>query len=53
MEWVGELLARAHGELLVSKQKRRQAEGEDVAEDKNDEVVLLAEIRDLLAERRA
>ena len=34
-------------------QKRRQAEGEDVAEDKSDEVVLLAEIRDLLAERRA
>src|SRR5678815_3455316 len=27
MEWVGELLARTHGELLVSKQKRRQAEG--------------------------
>jgi hypothetical protein len=26
-EWVCELLARTHGELLVSKQKRRQDEG--------------------------
>ncbi len=34
-------------------QKRRKAEGEDVAEDKSDEVVLLTEIRDLLGERRA
>jgi large conductance mechanosensitive channel len=34
-------------------QKRRKAEGEDVAEDKSDEVVLLTEIRDLLSERRA
>ena len=34
-------------------QKRRKAQGEDVAEDKSDEVVLLSEIRDLLSERRA
>ena len=34
-------------------QKRRKAEGEDGAEDKSDEVVLLTEIRDLLSERRA
>ena len=34
-------------------QKRRRSAGEDVAEDKSDEVVLLGEIRDLLRERRA
>ena len=34
-------------------QKHRKAEGEDVAEDKSDGVVLLTEIRDLLSERRA
>jgi large conductance mechanosensitive channel len=34
-------------------QKRRQAEGEDTAEDKSDEVVLLGEIRDLLRDRQA
>ena len=34
-------------------QKRRRGAGEDVAEDKSDEVVLLGEIRDLLSERRA
>ena len=34
-------------------QKRRKGAGEDVAEDKTDEVVLLTEIRDLLGERRA
>jgi large conductance mechanosensitive channel len=34
-------------------QKRRKGAGEDVAEDKSDEVVLLTEIRDLLSERRA
>ena len=34
-------------------QKRRKGAGEDVAEDKSDEVVLLGEIRDLLSERRA
>ena len=34
-------------------QKRRKGAGEDVAEDKSDEVVLLSEIRDLLSERRA
>ena len=34
-------------------QKRRKGAGEDVAEDKSDEVVLLGEIRDLLRERRA
>ena len=34
-------------------QKRRKGAGEDVAEDKTDEVVLLTEIRDLLSERRA
>jgi large conductance mechanosensitive channel len=33
-------------------QKRRKGAGEDVAEDKSDEVVLLGEIRDLLSERR-
>ena len=33
-------------------QKRRKGAGEDVAEDKSDEVVLLSEIRDLLSERR-
>jgi large conductance mechanosensitive channel len=32
-------------------QKRRRREGEDVAEDKSDEVVLLSEIRDLLRDR--
>ena len=32
-------------------QKRRKAAGEDVAEDKSDEVVLLGEIRDLLRDR--
>jgi large-conductance mechanosensitive channel len=34
-------------------QKRRKGAGEDVDEEKSDEVVLLSEIRDLLAERRA
>ena len=34
-------------------QKRRKRAGEDVAEDKSDEVVLLTEIRDLLNGRRA
>jgi large conductance mechanosensitive channel len=34
-------------------QKRRKNAGEDVAEDKSDEVVLLGEIRDLLSERQA
>ena len=34
-------------------QKRRKRAGEDVAEDKSDEVVLLTEIRDLLSGRRA
>ena len=34
-------------------QKRRRGAGEDVAEDKSDEVVLLGEIRDLLRERQA
>jgi large conductance mechanosensitive channel len=34
-------------------QKRRKREGEDVAEDKSDEVVLLSEIRDLLRDRQA
>ena len=33
-------------------QKRRRREGEEVAEDKSDEVVLLGEIRDLLRERQ-
>jgi large conductance mechanosensitive channel len=33
-------------------QKRRKVAGEEVAEDKSDEVVLLGEIRDLLRERR-
>jgi large conductance mechanosensitive channel len=33
-------------------QKRRRREGEDVDEEKTDEVVLLTEIRDLLSERR-
>jgi large conductance mechanosensitive channel len=33
-------------------QERRKAQGEDAAEDKSDEVVLLGEIRDLLAEGR-
>ncbi len=32
-------------------QKRRKASGEDVAEDRSDEVVLLSEIRDLLRDR--
>jgi large conductance mechanosensitive channel len=32
-------------------QKRRRRQGEDVAEDKSDEVVLLSEIRDLLRDR--
>lgn len=32
-------------------QKRRRGAGEDTAEDKSDEVVLLAEIRDLLRDR--
>ena len=32
-------------------QKRRKGAGEDVAEDKSDEVVLLGEIRDLLRDR--
>jgi large conductance mechanosensitive channel len=32
-------------------QKRRRRQGEDVAEDKSDEVVLLSEIRDLMRER--
>ena len=32
-------------------QKRRRREGEDTAEDKSDEVVLLGEIRDLLRNR--
>jgi large conductance mechanosensitive channel len=32
-------------------QKRRKGAGEDVAEDKSDEVVLLSEIRDLLRDR--
>lgn len=34
-------------------QKRRKGAGEDVAEDKSDEVVLLGEIRDLLRDRQA
>ena len=34
-------------------QKRRRGAGEDAAEDKSDEVVLLGEIRDLLRERQA
>jgi large conductance mechanosensitive channel len=33
-------------------QKRRKRAGEDAAEDKSDEVVLLSEIRDLLRERQ-
>ncbi len=33
-------------------QKRRRREGDDAAEDKSDEVVLLSEIRDLLAGRQ-
>jgi large conductance mechanosensitive channel len=33
-------------------QKRRRREGEDVDEEKSDEVVLLTEIRDLLSDRR-
>jgi large conductance mechanosensitive channel len=33
-------------------QKRRRCGGEDADEEKSDEVVLLSEIRDLLAERR-
>ena len=33
-------------------QKRRKGAGEEVAEDKSDEVVLLGEIRDLLRERQ-
>jgi large conductance mechanosensitive channel len=36
-----------------SLQKRRQREGEDTAEDKSDEVVLLGEIRDLLRDGQA
>ena len=43
------VIIRAFEEL----QKRRKGAGEDVAEDKSDEVVLLSEIRDLLSERRA
>ena len=42
------VIIRAFEEL----QKRRRREGEDVAEDKSDEVVLLGEIRDLLAGRQ-
>ena len=42
------VIIRAFEEL----QKRRQGAGEDVAEDKSDEVVLLSEIRDLLAGRQ-
>ena len=34
-------------------QKRRKVAGEDAAEDKSDEVVLLSEIRDLLRARQA
>lgn len=34
-------------------QKRRKSAGEDVAEDKSDEVVRLGEIRDVLSEGRA
>ena len=43
------VIIRAFEEL----QKRRKGAGEDVAEDKSDEVVLLSEIRDLLADRQA
>ncbi len=43
------VIIRAFEEL----QKRRKGAGEDVAEDKSDEVVLLSEIRDLLAQRQA
>ena len=42
------VIIRAFEEL----QKRRKRAGEDVAEDKSDEVVLLSEIRDLLAQRQ-
>jgi large conductance mechanosensitive channel len=42
------VIIRAFEEL----QKRRKGAGEDVAEDKSDEVVLLSEIRDLLAQRQ-
>jgi large conductance mechanosensitive channel len=42
------VIIRAFEEL----QKRRKSSGEDVAEDKSDEVVLLGEIRDLLAQRQ-
>ena len=42
------VIIRAFEEL----QKRRKGAGEDVAEDKSDEVVLLSEIRDLLAHRQ-
>jgi len=42
------VIIRAFEEL----QKRRKSAGEDVAEDKSDEVVLLSEIRDLLAQRQ-
>ena len=42
------VIIRAFEEL----QKRRKGAGEDVAEDKSDEVVLLSEIRDLLAGRQ-
>ena len=42
------VIIRAFEEL----QKRRKDAGEDVAEDKSDEVVLLSEIRDLLAQRQ-
>jgi large conductance mechanosensitive channel len=42
------VIIRAFEEL----QTRRKSAGEDVAEDKSDEVVLLSEIRDLLAQRQ-
>jgi large conductance mechanosensitive channel len=42
------VIIRAFEEL----RKRRKSAGEDVAEDKSDEVVLLSEIRDLLAQRQ-
>jgi large conductance mechanosensitive channel len=41
------VIVRAFEEM----QKRRKGAGEDVAEDKSDEVVLLSEIRDLLRDR--
>ena len=43
------VIIRAFEEL----QKRRRREGEDADEEKTDEVVLLSEIRDLLAQRQA